>query len=144
MRCRRTDRVSGAHCFETNPPKKPGHADVAHRRPVTERNERWASCVSPTFYSTVSATDLLDMDNIANNPLLRVICSALFVIAAMAAHSGEIVEADPEEWLVEAEAAYDRVESYTALFHKQQRIAGELREEENIFLKFRKSHIPCT
>jgi outer membrane lipoprotein-sorting protein len=82
--------------------------------------------------------DLLDMDNIANNPLLRIICSALFVIAAIAAHSGEIVEPNPEEWLVEAEAAYDRVESYTAFFHKQQRIAGELRDEENIFLKFRK------
>jgi hypothetical protein len=78
------------------------------------------------------------MDNIANNPLFRIICSALFVITAMAAHGGEIVEPNPEKWLMEAEAAYDRVESYTAIFHKQQRIAGELLEEENIFLKFRK------
>lgn len=78
------------------------------------------------------------MDNIANNPLSRIICSALFVIIAMAAHGGEIVEPNPEKWLVEAEAAYDRVESYTAIFHKQQRIAGELLDEENIFLKCRK------
>ncbi len=44
----------------------------------------------------------------------------------------------PVKWLAEAEAAYDRVESYTAIFHKQQRIAGKLLEEENIFLKVRK------
>jgi hypothetical protein len=78
------------------------------------------------------------MDNIASNPLLRIICSALFVITAMAAHGGEIVEPNPEKWLVEAEAAYDRVDSYTAIFHKQQRIAEKLLDEENIFLKFRK------
>jgi outer membrane lipoprotein-sorting protein len=79
------------------------------------------------------------MHNIANiNPLPRIICSALFLITAMAAHGSEIVEPDPEKWLVEAGAAYARVESYTAIFHKQQRIAGELLEEENIFLKFSK------
>jgi len=78
------------------------------------------------------------MDNIANNPLPWIICSAMFLITAMAAHGGEIVEPNPEKWLVEAEVAYDRVESYTAIFHKQQRIAGELLDEENIFLKFRK------
>ena len=78
------------------------------------------------------------MNNIAINPLLRIICSTLFVITAMAAHGGEIVEPNPEKWLVEAETAYNRVESYTAIFHKQQRIAGKLLDEENIFLKFRK------
>lgn len=62
----------------------------------------------------------------------------MLVITAMAAHSGGLVGPDPEKWLVEAEAAYERVESYTAIFHKQQRIAGELLKEENIFLKFRK------
>lgn len=79
------------------------------------------------------------MDNIQSNPLLWIICSVMLVITAMAAHGGEIVEPNPEKWLMEAEAAYDRVESYTAIFHKQQRIAGELLEEENIFLKFRKT-----
>ena len=62
----------------------------------------------------------------------------MLVITAMAAHGGGLVDPDPEKWLVEAEAAYDSVESYTAIFHKQQRIASELLEEENIFLKFRK------
>lgn len=71
-------------------------------------------------------------------PLPRIICSALFIITAMAAHGGEIVEPNPEKWLVEAEAAYDRIESYTAIFHKQQRIADKLLDEENVFLKFRK------
>ena len=79
------------------------------------------------------------MDNIQNNPLLWIICSAMLVITVMVAHGSQIVEPNPEKWLMEAEAAYDRVESYTAIFHKQQRIAGELLEEENIFLKFRKN-----
>ena len=78
------------------------------------------------------------MNNFANNPLPRIICSALFLISAMAAHGDEIAKPDPEKWLAEAQAAYDTVESYTAIFHKQQRIAGELLEEENIFLKFSK------
>ncbi|MEJ2452183.1 MAG: hypothetical protein P8047_16225, partial [Gammaproteobacteria bacterium] len=73
------------------------------------------------------------MDNIANNPLPRIICSVLFAITAMTAHGAEIAKLNPEKWLVEAEAAYDRVESYTAIFHKQQRIAGKLLDEENIF-----------
>jgi Protein of unknown function (DUF1571) len=87
---------------------------------------------------TVLLSDSLDMVNIANNPLPRIICSALFVLTTMAAHGGAIVESDPEKWLTEAEAAYDRVESYTAIFHKQQRISGKLLPEENIFLKCRK------
>ena len=78
------------------------------------------------------------MDYFANNPLPRIICSALFVLAAMTAHAAESVEPDPQKWLGEAEAAYDKVGSYTAIFHKQQRIAGQLRDEENILLKFRK------
>ena len=85
----------------------------------------------------VSLPDSLDMVNIANNPLPRLICSALFALTTMAAHGGAIVD-DPEKWLTEAEAAYDRVESYTAIFHKQQRISGKLLPEENIFLKCRK------
>ena len=68
----------------------------------------------------------------------RFICLALFVLVALAIYGGAIAESDPEKWLADAEAAYDRVESYTAIFHKQQRIAGKLLDEENIFLKFRK------
>lgn len=51
---------------------------------------------------------------------------------------GAAGETDPEKWLREAEAAYDGVTSYTAVFHKQQRVAGELLPEETILLKYRK------
>jgi hypothetical protein len=56
------------------------------------------------------------------------------VLAAMAA-GGTTDDPDPEEWLREAEAAHDRVTSYTAIMHKQQRVEGELLPEETIFLK---------
>jgi hypothetical protein len=65
-------------------------------------------------------------------------CSALFVFVAMLAHGGATDNPDPEQWLREAEAAYDKVTSYTAIFHKQQRVAGELLPEETILLKFKK------
>ncbi|HLQ26510.1 MAG TPA: DUF1571 domain-containing protein [Acidiferrobacterales bacterium] len=44
----------------------------------------------------------------------------------------------PEKWLKEAEAAYAGITSYTAVFHKQQRVAGKLLPEETMFLKFKK------
>lgn len=56
----------------------------------------------------------------------------------MALHGGASAEPDPEEWLLQAEAAYDKVISYTAVFHKQQRVAGKLLPEETILLKCRK------
>ncbi len=56
----------------------------------------------------------------------------------MVAHGGPSARLDPEEWLREAEAAYDRVTSYTAVFHKQQRVAGKLLPEATILLKCRK------
>jgi hypothetical protein len=68
----------------------------------------------------------------------KVICSALFVLAAMAAHGGATDKPDPEEWLKAAEAGYDRVTSYTAVLHKQQRVAGKLLPEETILLKYRR------
>jgi outer membrane lipoprotein-sorting protein len=68
----------------------------------------------------------------------RFICLALFVFVAMAAHGGVTDNPDPEQWLREAEAAYDKVTSYTAVLHKQQRVAGELLPEETIFLKYKK------
>jgi len=68
----------------------------------------------------------------------RIICPALILLAAMALHGGASAEPDPEEWLSEAEAAYDRVTSYTAVFHKQQRVAGKLLPKETILLKCRK------
>jgi len=69
----------------------------------------------------------------------RAFLSALFGFAAMAAHGGASAGLDAEEWLREAEAAYDRVTSYTAVFHKQQRVAGKLLPEETILLKCRRT-----
>jgi outer membrane lipoprotein-sorting protein len=66
------------------------------------------------------------------------ICAALFALAAMAAPAGAADSPHPEAWLREAEAAYAGVTSYTAIFHKQQRVAGELLPKETILLKFRK------
>lgn len=57
----------------------------------------------------------------------------------MVARGGAAATLDPEEWLREAEAAYDRVTTYTAVFHKQQRVAGKLLPEETILLKCRKN-----
>lgn len=68
----------------------------------------------------------------------RIICSALFAFAAMVAHVSASANPDPEEWLKETEAAYHRVTSYTAVFHKQQRVTGKLLREEAILLKYRK------
>ena len=70
--------------------------------------------------------------------MTRIIFSALFVFVALVAHGGATDKPDPEQWLREAEAAYDKVTSYTAIFHKQQRVAGKLLPEETIVLKFRK------
>ncbi len=65
------------------------------------------------------------------------ICPALFLLAAMAAPGGVMAKPDPEKWLAGAEAAYAGVASYTAIFHKQQRVAGELtfseRGEEDVY-----------
>jgi outer membrane lipoprotein-sorting protein len=68
----------------------------------------------------------------------RIIFSALFVFVALVVHCGATDKPDPEQWLSEAEAAYDKVTSYTAIFHKQQRVASKLLPEETIVLKFRK------
>lgn len=68
----------------------------------------------------------------------RIICAALLTFAAMVVWGGANAESDPEKWLSEAEAAYAGVSGYTAIFHKQQRVAGKLEPEETIFLKFRK------
>ena len=43
-----------------------------------------------------------------------------------------------EEWIREAEWALANTDSYTAVFHKQERIKGRLKAEEVVLLKFRK------
>lgn len=63
--------------------------------------------------------------------------SSLLVFAVAAAANAADLP-DPESWLAQAEVAYDNVTRYTAIVHKQQRVAGELLPEETIFLKFKK------
>ena len=79
------------------------------------------------------------MQSIRPSNVNKILCSALFVLAVMVARGGAAATLDPEEWLREAEAAYDRVTTYTAVFHKQQRVAGKLLPEETILLKCRKN-----
>jgi hypothetical protein len=64
-----------------------------------------------------------------------------FVLAAMAARVAASDSSNPEQWLKEAEAAYGNLTSYTAIFHKQQRVAGKLLPEETILIKYKK---PCS
>jgi outer membrane lipoprotein-sorting protein len=68
----------------------------------------------------------------------RIILAALLAFVAIVARAGAADNADPEQWIKEAEAAYAKVTSYTAIFHKQQRVADKLLPEETIALKFRK------
>jgi hypothetical protein len=65
---------------------------------------------------------------------------AVFLVAALTAGSAK-GESGPEKWLSEAEAAYSSLTSYTAVFHKQQRVQGKLLPEETILVKFKK---PCS
>src|SRR5208337_1026270 len=43
-----------------------------------------------------------------------------------------------EDWLKHAESTLARTDSYTAIFHKQERIQDKLTDEETILLKFKK------
>jgi hypothetical protein len=70
--------------------------------------------------------------------MTRIIHSALLLLWAVAATGGAADKPDPAKWIEEAEAACDSVASYTAVVHKQQRVAGKLLPEETIFLKFKK------
>lgn len=63
--------------------------------------------------------------------------SMLVLACAGAAAAGE-QKPDPEQWVRESEAALARVDSYTAVFHKQERVKGKLLEEETIFFKFKR------
>ena len=44
----------------------------------------------------------------------------------------------PEDWLRQAEVLLTRTESYTAIFHKQERVKGWLKTKETVYLKFKK------
>lgn len=70
--------------------------------------------------------------------LAGIVCLAIFPLALMTPAGSAQGQTDPEKWLKEAEDAYGGVTSYTAVFHKQQRVARKLLEQETILIKFRK------
>ena len=68
----------------------------------------------------------------------RIIYSAFFLLVALVTNGGTATDFNPEGWLRETEAAYSSIASYTAVFHKQQRVSGKLLPEETILLKCRR------
>ncbi len=68
-------------------------------------------------------------------PLLGLTCLLLGHGTAAVQAQGKI---DPFKWLREAEQAYGHIDHYVAIFHKQERVEGQLLEEETILLKFKK------
>ena len=73
-----------------------------------------------------------------NRGLTRTLFSALFAFVLLTSAGRAQEQIDPEKWLKETEDAYGRVSSYTAVFHKQQRVDGKLLKAETILLKFRR------
>ncbi len=65
-----------------------------------------------------------------------VLALAFALLCASSARAGEA--GDVERWIGEAEAVLSLTESYTAVFHKQERIGGKLRQKETIFFKFKR------
>ena len=45
---------------------------------------------------------------------------------------------DLEDWLRQAEFLLNRTDSYTSVFHKQERVKGWLKTKETVYLKFKK------
>ena len=66
-------------------------------------------------------------------PYLVLFCLVWIVTAGMSQDFSAT-----EKWLQEAEAAYESVTNYTAIFHKQQQVEGKLLRNDAIFIKFRK------
>lgn len=68
--------------------------------------------------------------------MLRILLALLCLFAASSGNAQESF--DPETWLRRAEQRLSRVESYVAVFHKQERINGNLTKEETVLFKFKK------
>jgi len=63
----------------------------------------------------------------------------VLICAIMTTHAGSGQKTmTSQEWILEAERALTNIESYTAVFHKQERVKGRLKAEEVVLLKFRK------
>lgn len=65
----------------------------------------------------------------------------LLLICLSQTSSGNARESfDPGAWISQAEQRLSRVESYVAVFHKQERIRGNLTKEETMLFKFQKPY----
>jgi hypothetical protein len=67
--------------------------------------------------------------------ILQVI--SVLVIMAVNVSAGQD-EKPPERWILEAETILAKIDSYSSIFHKQERVKGCLKAEEVVFLKFGK------
>jgi len=64
---------------------------------------------------------------------------AFFILAVMAMNvSASQEKVVPTRWINEAEMKMAQIDNYTSFFHKQERVSGKLKEEEVVFLKFKK------
>ena len=68
-------------------------------------------------------------------PMVSLLIVAPIIALAASAGPERIV---PLGWVIEAEAHLARIDNYTAVFHKQERVKEELKEEEVAFFKFKK------
>ena len=66
---------------------------------------------------------------------IAVFCSLSLLVCSP---SGSQERVSPEDWLRQAELLLHRTESYTAVFHKQERVKGWLKTKETVYLKFKK------
>ncbi|HYA93135.1 MAG TPA: DUF1571 domain-containing protein [Thermodesulfobacteriota bacterium] len=64
----------------------------------------------------------------------------LFLISAIMAMNVSASQENtaPVRWLNEVEKKLVQIDNYTSFFHKQERVKGKFREEEVVFLKFKK------
>jgi outer membrane lipoprotein-sorting protein len=70
--------------------------------------------------------------------LRKVVPLTLFLTVALNTGAKAEEGIDPERWIREAESILAQVESYTAIFHKQERVKGWLKTKEMVHLKFKK------
>jgi hypothetical protein len=59
-----------------------------------------------------------------------------FATAMLTGAADRAAAGDLQDWLREADGALARVESYTTVFHKQERVGGRLLPEETVFFRF--------
>jgi len=70
---------------------------------------------------------------------MKNIVQAFLVLVIMAINvSAGQEKMGPGKWINKAEIKLAEIDNYTSFFHKQERVRGKLKEEEVVFLKFKK------